>query len=397
MVDHDLCPWCAEHIEEEHNVMECTVCHYTMHNKCYAEHCPCPDGWSAKEKADVSKSLLGNLEDASPELPAAVTPPLTTTVSQATDLAQQFLQQMEAIQRGETPQPLRPQAYPFSPARPGADGTTQLVNLGVAPGTTSHAGYTVQFGKPREADSVKLLAFPKAGTSFERWWDHTLDSISGSTSFCTDAYRWALECENPETTYEALADSGGFVRLDAMLLTALMECIPGDTHLLRQEVNRARREQRKEQKRNITGRQVLQMIHKFFAMDKFDKEMTDTARLNKISLQNGDIQQFVYKWDEMLSLMTTRPSDDHLLKIFGLQLDSNLAKTHEFYVEYLFWYKKPPTDPERTYEGLWKLVKEWIRRKQELKQRTTALKDHVSTIPGIIRPVQGKGTGRDRR
>ena len=34
--------------------------------------------------------------------------------------------------------------------------------------------------------------------------------------------------------------------------------------------------------------------------------------------------------------MTTRPSDDHLLKIFGLQLDSNLAKTHEFYVEYSF-------------------------------------------------------------
>ena len=183
----------------------------------------------------------------------------------------------------------------------------------------------MQFGKPREADSVKLLAFPKAGTSFDRWWDHALDSISASTSFCTDAYRWALECENPETTYESLADPGGFVRLDTMLLTALMECIPGDTHLLRQEVNRARREQRKDQKRNITGRQVLQMIHKFFAMDKFDKEMTDTARLNKMSVQNGDIQQFVYKWDEMLSLMTTRPSDDHLLKIFGLQLDSNLA------------------------------------------------------------------------
>jgi len=137
-------------------------------------------------------------------------------------------------------------------------------------------------------------------------------------------------------------------------------------------------------------------MHKFFAMDKFDKEMTDTARLNKISFQNGDIQQFVYKCDEMLSLMTTRPSDDHLRKIFGLQLDSNLAKTHEFYVEYLFCYKKPPTDPERTYEGLWKLVKEWIRRKQELKQRNTALKDHVQGIAGTFRPDKGKGTGKDK-
>ena len=80
---------------------------------------------------------------------------------------------------------------------------------------------------------MKLLPFPKPGMSFEKWWDHALDSISAATSFCTEAYRWAIECELPETTFEALAQSGGFVRLDALLLQALMGCIPGDTHLLR--------------------------------------------------------------------------------------------------------------------------------------------------------------------
>ena len=28
LVDRDLCPWCADHINEEDNVLECDVCHY---------------------------------------------------------------------------------------------------------------------------------------------------------------------------------------------------------------------------------------------------------------------------------------------------------------------------------------------------------------------------------
>ena len=111
------------------------------------------------------------------------------------------------------------------------------------------SGFAVQYSKPREADSVKLLAFPKPGMSFDKWWDHALDSISAATSFCTEAYRWALECGEPDTTFAQLAESGGFIRLDALLLTALMECIPGDTHFLRQEIKKARAEQRTNHKR----------------------------------------------------------------------------------------------------------------------------------------------------
>ena len=115
-----------------------------------------------------------------------------------------------------------------------------------------------------------------------------------------------------------------------------MECITGDTHLLRQEIKKAKTEQRTKHQRNITGRQVLWMVHRFFAMNVKDKEMTDTARLHKVTLQNGDIQQFIYRWDEMLALMTRRPTDDDLMNLFVLQFDVHLAKQHEFYVEYLF-------------------------------------------------------------
>ena len=64
------------------------------------------------------------------------------------------------------------------------------------------------------------------------------ESISSSSPYCTGAYRWALKVQKPDTTFETLAESENFVRLGAILLTALMECIPGDTHLLRQEIKK---------------------------------------------------------------------------------------------------------------------------------------------------------------
>ena len=105
-----------------------------------------------------------------------------------------------------------------------------------------------------------------------------------------------------------------------------MDCIPGDTHLLRQEIKKAKTEQRQQHQRNITGRQVLQMVYKFFAMTEKDKAMTDTARLHKVTLQNGDIQQFIYRWDEMLAIMSRRPSDEDLMNLFVLQFDVHLPK-----------------------------------------------------------------------
>ena len=83
------------------------------------------------------------------------------------------------------------------------------------------------------------------------------------------------------------------MRLDALLLAALMECIPGDTHLLRQQIKKAKMEQRQQHQRNITGRQLLRMTYKYFAMNEKDRDMTDAARLHKVILTNGDLQQFI--------------------------------------------------------------------------------------------------------
>ena len=122
------------------------------------------------------------------------------------------------------------------------------------------------------------------------------------------------------------------------------------------------------------------MTYQYFAMNEQDKNMTDTARLHKVILLNGDLQQFIYRWDEMISIMRKRPTDDDLLNLFVLQLDVNLPKNHEFAVEYLLWFNRAPTDPIRTYEGIWALIHDWVRRKRDTKNRREALKDH---LPGL--------------
>jgi len=61
------------------------------------------------------------------------------------------------------------------------------------------------------------------------------------------------------------------------------------------------------------------------------------------------------------------------------------------------WFTRLALDPARSYEGLWELSHDWIRRKKETKHRREAFKD---TLPGVAACQNngkgGKGTGKDK-
>ena len=133
------------------------------------------------------------------------------------------------------------------------------------------------------------------------------------------------------------------------------------------------------------------MVRRFFAVNVKDKEMTATARLHKVTLQNGDIQQFIYRWGEMLSLMSRRPSDDDFMNLFVLQVEVHLAKQREFYVEYLFFYNRPVTDATRSHA----VVLGWVRRKKETKNRKDALKDYLPGVSSAAYSEPHKGKTKD--
>jgi len=100
----------------------------------------------------------------------------------------------------------------------------------------------------------------------------------------------------------------------------------------------------------------------------------------------------------MLSSMKKRPPDDDLMNLFVLQFGLHLPTNHEFYVEYLFWYNQPADNETRTYNGLWKLVHDWVRRKKDTKNRKEALKDHLPNLAFEQKTPKGKGkgTGKDK-
>ncbi len=96
--------------------------------------------------------------------------------------------------------------------------------------------------------------------------------------------------------------------------------------------------------------------------------------------------------------MTRRPPDDDLMILFVLQFGARLTGNHALYVEYWSWCSRPAADVTRSYEGLWALVHDWVRRKKDTKNRKEALKDHVPGLSGDHYNTpkgKGKGTGKD--
>ena len=74
------------------------------------------------------------------------------------ELARQLMAQAEALLKGgDTNQSAT--SYPQSLTKAGQAAVVPPANLGIASGALGNSGFAVQYGKPREADSVKLLAF----------------------------------------------------------------------------------------------------------------------------------------------------------------------------------------------------------------------------------------------
>ena len=146
-----------------------------MHAHCCANHMPCPDGWTNRSKQ------LGNRGPEEPQVP--VTPP-SGIEAEATNLYLDYMAKMKSLREAHSEK-----TYPQSPGQPGTKdfSIAPLVNLGVESGATAQTGSVIQWEKPKQADHIKLLQFPKPGTSFDRWWDHAIDSIPSATTYVHEA------------------------------------------------------------------------------------------------------------------------------------------------------------------------------------------------------------------
>ena len=74
--------------------------------------------------------------------------------------------------------------------------------------------------RAREADSMKIPSLPNA-TQFRAWILAVRNEIAAASGRGEAAFKWALEVEEVEATFEGLANSGDFEILDVKLGSAL--------------------------------------------------------------------------------------------------------------------------------------------------------------------------------
>ena len=360
----DECDWCGQLARADEPMRECGICSSSFHLRCHGQHLPCPDKWIEKRQRDhIEPRALGrDFQRANP---------LTATFSQNVGY------------------PSSPQTLP--PGLPVHDDGRAAAGLGPA-------GHAIQLCKPRTATSLKFRPFPKPGQNFEAWQNYARRLVSSATTYKAQCYDWILECEDPAATFESLEDPGQFIDLDNMIYAACDECIPGDTHRLRQKVD-LKNQELKELRKLMSGRQLLWMMYQHFIVTDKDRNLTDTAKLQSLSLKDGDLQQFIFKWDLQLTRTLKRPTDEDLLNLILIQLETCLKKDHEFYQEYYFWTLLPETNPVRNYAGLTEMIHAWVDRKTSSKMRHEALKGQGVSIPGVnyIYPVNESKIGRDSK
>ena len=65
------------------------------------------------------------------------------------------------------------------------------------------------------------------------------------------------------------------------------------------------------------------MIHDFFKISGDNEAILDFRDLSKVHLKNDHVQAFYTKWDEVLSAVIDRPTDNMLESLYKMQVEKS--------------------------------------------------------------------------
>ena len=109
--------------------------------------------------------------------------------------------------------------------------------------------------KVREADAVKVPALPRI-TGLAEWQQLVRDYSGSASRRPTAAFHFLSAAEQPDATYEALADSGDFESMDSKFAAALGEILNSSLRLKVKYLKNAEHKQG----RLLKGRQIYWLI-----------------------------------------------------------------------------------------------------------------------------------------
>ena len=235
--------------------------------------------------------------------------------------------------------------------------------------------------KVKEADSIKIPAFPLAET-YRNWRIKTREAVVAASTDPDSAFKWVSEAWKEEQSIEALRKVAPFATLDAKLLSALTNIITGD---FARKVDTFK-EVEATNDRIVRGRQVLFMLHEHFSTNIKHGATYALQDLFSVQLRGENLKSFISNWDQVLAGITQIPDENVLETLFYKQVKTCKAIQHDLN-EY---HRAEEGSEKKNYKFLISAVRRHLDR-----ERLEANRDRVAKgLSGAGRPsapaVEGK-------
>ena len=145
--------------------------------------------------------------------------------------------------------------------------------------------------KVKEKD-LKFAVLPDA-PDFDAWKDAAYHKIVAAAQRGYTMLPWISKVEEPEVTFEQLADSEGYETLDSALCAAINDAARGD---LREELS-IRSQELRRRGTLMTGRQALYVVYSFYEIDADRGALYDLSDFMSGTFRaDKDMQNFLQVW-----------------------------------------------------------------------------------------------------
>ena len=179
-------------------------------------------------------------------------------------------------------------------------------------------------GRGRDQDKIRDFVVPPLPEvpEFHEWRNRLRHVVASATYYPTEALAWLHEVDEldiQQLGHSIKGHSRGFERLDYILGEALMRVIK-NVELI-QEIQRWTAETQTRGLTILSGRQILKIIYKWYAVCEGSGAVFTMLDLTKLKLRNdGDLAWFFNEWTKRVTHQRAHLTDEQLISIILPQL-----------------------------------------------------------------------------
>ncbi len=222
---------------------------------------------------------------------------------------------------------------------------------------------------------------------FKAWWNKLCTIVSASSGYPDRALTWVCKVER-DSGYKVFNGSEGFGSLDIKFAVALKQiCLK----VLTRRVTVLEETWVDNHGAQFKGIQILVLLLQWFQESEKDYDFLNITHLNQLELNNGDIEAFLDKWEEILHQMRKTHPKDELLHLFRIQM----RKSEKFKIHFMEFERLREDHPRKTYKYIFALAKRCClqRRRDDVSAQYRSQSSPPANRGLAAKPGSGNQTG----